>query len=769
MNKFQYLDYQDVNNKIEEMINSSENINQILKQKPLGYTSFGLPINHYTIGNGPKHIVVSGSYHAAEIITTIFAVRLMEAMSKDDSFKADEYTIDFIPIVNPEGYLITTEMQDLYLGKATTEEEKIARAKVYWASYRADTTIPAKVKKGELPESALREKKAYQALFDDVNLDEYLKNYPEIKDSVLDIVNKNNYPIGVLAAWTANANGIDLSQNVPYNPAIKNLLEANAPVYNHLAYANTRKDIPGPINTPCQNLKNFYFEPENLAILNFFENLNYEPGVEIIAYFNYHSVMGKMYQRPVKEEGIINLYDIDYDKKVIENYISSRIFRTKNAYDIIETEDPYSYMNEYLRLRYGIDIQVELSRMGSNPIGPLADPNTFENVTVKPNIEAFKHFVKDYDFIQNYTEFISSLVKKLKIEYPTLEVSHIYELIDKISRENPTLYTKLEEELRNKGSYNAHVISYFYDELKKALSSNRKENEAVKKIDQENSFNIGFHTFLSKIIEELNSKRKEPLTKEEIDLLIDNIFRDYPELIAKIKYNFLNNLATENLYSELSAIIDNQIKMGNLMNKSKREGLNPFNFPDIDILVNKENPLPDDYEASNIIEINNPYYSPLIPGTKLTISSLVNDAFQFLKEDVKKQGYELWIDSGYRTREYQEIILQNYIKEMGNAAYDKVALPGTSEHESGLAIDCGIVIDGEYIDELPENAPITKWIHENCYKYGFILRYPKGKEEITGYKYEPWHLRYVGPKLAKYLTENDLTLDEYYLNKDRTR
>lgn len=106
---------------------------------------------------------------------------------------------------------------------------------------------------------------------------------------------------------------------------------------------------------------------------------------------------------------------------------------------------------------------------------------------------------------------------------------------------------------------------------------------------------------------------------------------------------------------------------------------------------------------------------------------------------------------------------------MGNAAYDKVALPGTSEHESGLAIDCGIVIDGEYIDELPENAPITKWIHENCYKYGFILRYPKGKEEITGYKYEPWHLRYVGPKLAKYLTENDLTLDEYYLNKDRTR
>lgn len=769
MNKFQYLDYQDVNHKIEEMINNSENINQIIKQKPLGYTSFGLPINHYTIGNGPKHIVVSGSYHAAEIITTIFAVRLMDTMAKDDSFKDDEYTIDFIPIVNPEGYLITTEMQDLYLNKFKTEEEKIAAAKIYWANYRADTTIPAKVKKGELKESSLREKKSYQALFDDVNLDEYLKEYPEIKESVLNIIHKNNYPIGVLAAWTANASGIDLSQNVPYNPAMKELLEIGGPVYNHLAYANTRKDIPGPVNTPCRDLKNFSFEPENLAILNFFENLNHQKGEEIIAYFNYHSVMGKMYQRPVKEESIIKLYGIDYDKKVIENYISSRIFRTGNAYDIIESEDPYSYMNEYLRLRYGIDIQVELSRMGSNPIGPLADPDTFENVTVKPNLKAFKNFVNNYDFIKSYSDFISILVKKLKEEYPTFDVLNIYDLIDKIVRENPTLYTKLEDELRNKESYNSHVISYFYEKLKESLNSNQKENEELKSLNQENSFNVSFHIFLSKIIEELNSKRKDALTKEEIDLLIDNIFRDYPELIAKIKYNSLNNLPIINIYQDLAEKIQNQIKMGNLMNKTKRNSLNPLDFPDMDILINQENPLPEDYVVPKIMEIDNPYYTPFIHGTKLTVSSLVNDAFQYLKDDVKKQGYELWIDSGYRTREYQEIILQNYIKEMGEKAYEKVALPGTSEHESGLAIDCGIVIDGKYFDELPENASITKWIHENCYKYGFILRYPKGKEEITGYQYEPWHLRYVGPKLAKYLTENNLTLDEYYLNKRQTR
>ena len=569
MAKFQYMNYQDVNDRIEKLMHDNESINEIKKERPFGYTEYGLPIQHYTMGNGPKHIVISGSYHAAEIITTIFVVRLMEDMAKDAEFKKDEYTLDFIPIVNPEGYLITTSMQDLYLGDNTTEEEKILEAKTYWASYRADATIPAKVRNGELPETAMLEKKSYQALFDNVNLEEYLKDYPKIKESVLNIVQKNNYPVGVMAAWSANASGIDLSQNVPYNPAIKTLLEADGPVYNHLAYANTRKDIPGPVNTPCRNLEHFTFEAENLAMLNFMEELNAKKEEEIIAYFNYHSVMGKMYQRPVKEDWLLKLYNIDYEKKVIENYVSSRIFRSGNAYDIIESEDPYSYINEFLRLRYGIDIQVELSRMGSNPIGPLADPEVFENVTVKPNIKAFEYFVRNYDFILNYSSFIRSLVSKLKEEHIEFSVYQIYDLIDKIVRENPTLYTKLQEELRNKESNNAHVISYFYQELKESLNSNTKENEEVKKFDVEDKFNIGFHEFLDSFVTELNSNRKDALTKDDIYLLIDNIFRDYPELISKIKYNSLHNLATDELYQELYSLIHNQIKMGNLFNKPK--------------------------------------------------------------------------------------------------------------------------------------------------------------------------------------------------------
>ena len=188
-----------------------------------------------------------------------------------------------------------------------------------------------------------------------------------------------------------------------------------------------------------------------------------------------------------------------------------------------------------------------------------------------------------------------------------------------------------------------------------------------------------------------------------------------------------------------------------------------------DILVNKDHPLPEDFIPENIVLLDNPYYQSFIPNTPLRVSDVVSFAFQNLKEDAKKEGYELWIDSGYRTRYYQEEVLKYYLKEMGESAYEKVALPGTSEHETCLDRDCATVIDRKYIDEVTDDLPVTKWLHANCHHYGFILRYPKDKVEITGYNYEPWHLRYVGKELAKYLTENNLTLDEYHLNRGITR
>ncbi|MCJ7690285.1 MAG: M15 family metallopeptidase, partial [Clostridiaceae bacterium] len=117
--------------------------------------------------------------------------------------------------------------------------------------------------------------------------------------------------------------------------------------------------------------------------------------------------------------------------------------------------------------------------------------------------------------------------------------------------------------------------------------------------------------------------------------------------------------------------------------------------------------------------------------------------------------------SGYRDYSYQEKLYNDKVNRSGKEEADKyVAQAGESEHQTGLAMD---VLAEEYttLDEGFKNTKAYKWIIENCYKYGFILRYPEGKEQITGYAYEPWHIRYVGDKVAMEIARKGITLEEY--------
>ena len=130
-----------------------------------------------------------------------------------------------------------------------------------------------------------------------------------------------------------------------------------------------------------------------------------------------------------------------------------------------------------------------------------------------------------------------------------------------------------------------------------------------------------------------------------------------------------------------------------------------------------------------------------------------------MKSDALALGLNLWIQSGYRSYTLQQKLYNNYVSRDGVEAADRYsARPGHSEHQTGFAFDLNTITDSfQYTDE-------GKWVNENAYKYGFILRYPKGKEFITGYKYESWHLRYVGKDLATILYNNGnwITLEEYY-------
>ncbi len=154
------------------------------------------------------------------------------------------------------------------------------------------------------------------------------------------------------------------------------------------------------------------------------------------------------------------------------------------------------------------------------------------------------------------------------------------------------------------------------------------------------------------------------------------------------------------------------------------------------------------------ILIVNKKYS--LPSTYGGVDKTASNALSLLQKAANKDGFSLTLVSGYRSYSTQNTIYNNYIKRWGQEYTDTVsARPGHSEHQTGLAFDVG---------ELSKSYGETKegiWLKENCYKYGFILRYLKGKENITGYAYEPWHIRYVGVDVATEIMQKNLTLEEY--------
>ena len=176
------------------------------------------------------------------------------------------------------------------------------------------------------------------------------------------------------------------------------------------------------------------------------------------------------------------------------------------------------------------------------------------------------------------------------------------------------------------------------------------------------------------------------------------------------------------------------------------------------LLVNKYNYLTEDYVPSNLENISTTY-----ARSGMQLVKEAKEAFETLSENAKKEGMNVIAMSSYRSYDYQVNLYNNYVAQDGKEAADKYsARPGYSEHQTGLAVDV-------YNLDLPytsfEETEEFTWMQENAYKYGFILRFPKDKVDITGYQYESWHYRYVGKKVAKEIKDNNLTLEEYIAKK----
>lgn len=181
-------------------------------------------------------------------------------------------------------------------------------------------------------------------------------------------------------------------------------------------------------------------------------------------------------------------------------------------------------------------------------------------------------------------------------------------------------------------------------------------------------------------------------------------------------------------------------------------------------LVNENYPLDTEYEPAKLTEID----------SERSVDSRIAESLQKMLDDGAAAGLSMYVASGYRSYDKQREVFNSTMQDWINQgysplnAYDEtkksVAVPGTSEHATGLAVD---IISSEYeeLDDRQGDTDEQKWLMEHCWEYGFILRYPEEKADITGIIYEPWHYRYVGEDVAKEITEQGITLEEYVLGQ----
>ncbi len=182
----------------------------------------------------------------------------------------------------------------------------------------------------------------------------------------------------------------------------------------------------------------------------------------------------------------------------------------------------------------------------------------------------------------------------------------------------------------------------------------------------------------------------------------------------------------------------------------------------ITVFVNKEYALPKDYVPEDLV-IPNVLFDLTGYDERKLLRREAATALEQLFQAAQADGYTLYGISGYRSYDRQkQIFLNNIVKKGKKHTLKYSAVPGTSEHQTGLAIDVSTKALKFRLVTTFANSPEGKWLAENAHYYGYIVRYPKNRSDITGYAYEPWHIRYVGKDLAKYLYDNNLTLDEYY-------
>lgn len=275
-----------------------------------------------------------------------------------------------------------------------------------------------------------------------------------------------------------------------------------------------------------------------------------------------------------------------------------------------------------------------------------------------------------------------------------------------------------------------------------------------KKTNEYKLINIGYSREDVKILEEKTDE-------ETINFLLNNPKDEFLLSLIKERYYMKKNLSRYLDYNKENASVTPKDVIA-LVNTNRDYA---YYEHEIDanislnesILVNKYYKLPDNYEPNDLVNVSNKYYY----GENHKLEKTAYQAFIDMWNEAYKEDIYLIMNSSYRTYQSQVDVYDTYKNRNGTTYADSIAArPGHSEHQTGLSLD---IFSKEHTTTSNfKNSPAHIWLQNNAYKYGFIERYQEGKENITGFKEEAWHYRYVGIEIATYLYDNDITFDEYY-------
>ena len=304
--------------------------------------------------------------------------------------------------------------------------------------------------------------------------------------------------------------------------------------------------------------------------------------------------------------------------------------------------------------------------------------------------------------------------------------------------ENKTLNAAFESEYFNE-KYIKTYVKIDYVDQKHII---RNINKLIKKGYSNSDINIILSHGTDESVTEFTKRDKVNYLEEFFSL-------DYAKLENYDRYEAYSDETGEN---EIDTVIEVNL---NLDKEDYTDSVLVDEFS-TDMVINKHRHLSEDFKPNDLVEASLEYASE----NGIFLSRLAYNAFKSMSDAASKEGYGIVINSAYRSFQDQQDITDLYFKYYGQEYVDKyIAKPGYSEHQTGLAIDVGSKSVSIFA-----NSKENTWMLDNAYKYGFIQRYTKRDENLTGFRYEAWHYRYVGKEIAKYCHDhNNMSLEEYFV------